>query len=584
MAGLFLVRTDDPDFCSAAMAQARRQFPLHGFADCAELDLPGWKLLHAPYIQGGPETLLVEGDDLVAVAGTLTCDGRTGEEALRALLEMPRLERPDWTRLGGQFVALVHRAGRSFLFTDYFGAFQLFHDTDLRLFSTSLLAATDALPRLSFDRQGVYELAFNVAPIGNDTVFEQLKLLGPERVLELGAGGRVLFHQTDKPLPAIAEHGRADLAVGRSRSLLMAAIRPYVEAFGNNMFCPLSGGLDSRLVLAALRAAGADPRLYVYGDPISTDVRIATRIAAAEGTPIDWFDKQGWRRVPLGDFPAQVAHNFQAYDALPNFGALFENGANDAARTARHQGGALSASGGCGEIYRNFFFLPDRPFSAAAVTRVFFARYKRGDLTRSFDEREFLRALEDKILAALGCAGERGRLPRTLVEQIYPRVRCRALFGREISLEARCGAYLMPFLDHHVVAEATKLPLREKNAGRFESQLLASIDPVLAGRESAYGHDFLQPPDRRHRFEEWSTRIRPIRLRQRTYALRRRLGPMADEHGGLIGRDYIGRVVDLEFPAMRRYFHVDRITDSSLFRRIANLEYLAAYLGSKLAA
>ena len=32
--------------------------------------------------------------------------------------------------------------------------------------------------------------------------------------------------------------------------------------------------------------------------------------------------------------------------------------------------------------------------------------------------------------------GERGPLPRAVVEQIYPRFRFRALFGREISLEA----------------------------------------------------------------------------------------------------------------------------------------------------
>ena len=101
---------------------------------------------------------------------------------------------------------------------------------------------------------------------------------------------------------------------------------------------------------------------------------------------------------------------------------------------------------------------------------------------------------------------------------------------------------------------------------------------------SAYGHDFAGPPGRRHRFSEWSTRIRPVALRQRSYALRRRLGPVADEHGGLLAPDYMGRVVDLEYPAMRRYFRTERITDSGMMRRIANLEYLAGRLGSKLAA
>jgi asparagine synthase (glutamine-hydrolysing) len=226
---------------------------------------------------------------------------------------------------------------------------------------------------------------------------------------------------------------------------------------------------------------------------------------------------------------------------------LFENGMNAAARDARHEGGALSVSGGCGEIYRNFFFLPDRPASARTVARTFFARFAPGDATDAFDPSAFIRAIEDKILDALGRPGERSRLPRGLIEQVYPRIRCRSA------------------------------------SGRFEAQLLAAIDPSLAARPSAYGHDFTVPPSRRHRFSEWSTRVRPVWLRQKSYALRRRRGPMADEHGGLLGPEYMGRVVALDFPVMRRFFHPEAINDSGLMRRIACLEYFAAHLGGKLA-
>ena len=165
---------------------------------------------------------------------------------------------------------------------------------------------------------------------------------------------------------------------------------------------------------------------------------------------------------------------------LPNYGELFENGMNAAARDARHAGGALSVSGGCGEIYRNFFFLPDRPASARTVASTFFARFAPGDATDAFDRPPSSGAIEDKILDALGRPGDRSRLPRGLIEQVYPRIRCRSAFGREISLEGRHAAYLMPFLDHQVVAEAMRLPIRLKNAGRFEAQLLAAIDPSLA--------------------------------------------------------------------------------------------------------
>ena len=41
-------------------------------------------------------------------------------------------------------------------------------------------------------------------------------------------------------------------------------------------------------------------------------------------------------------------------------------------------------------------------------------------------------------------------------------------------------------------------------------------------------------------------------------------------------------VIDLDFPVMRRFFCPEEITDSGLLRRVANLEYLAQHLGSRL--
>lgn len=581
MAGFFLVTARDPEFAQSALTGAKTQFLRHGFARCEERSLSGWRLLHAPHIIGGPQSLHAEGEDLVAVAGTLTYDGMMGRPALQALLRTASLPAPDWSRLGGQFVALVHKAGRSFVLTDYFAAFQLFHDTRMRVFSTSLLAAAHAMPRLRFNPQGVYEHAFNVVPIGDDTVFAELKTLGPDRVVELTNDGPVL-HAIAKPLPQAGTPMPLGERIEVHRDRLAAVVRHHAAPFGDKVYCPLSGGLDSRLVLAALRAQGCSPNIYVYGSDDDADVRIARDIGKAQDFQVEWIDKESYREVDPDEFSEQVERNFHQYDALPNYGALFDNGSNAAARDARHVDGALSASGGCGEVYRNFFFLPDRPTSAATVARTFFARYTKLDVTEAFDERQFLRAIEDKILSTLGLEGVRQRLPRAVVEQVYPRVRCRSLFGKEISLEGRHAAYLMPFLDHHVVAEGVILPMELKNAGVFEAALLNAIDPALARLPSAYGHDFAGPPGRRHRFEEWSTRMRPAWVRQNSYAVQRRLRPMADEHGGLLTPEYIGRVVDLEYPAMRRYFRTERITDSGMMRRIANLEYLAAHLGSRL--
>ncbi len=580
MAGIFLVRANGSPFSDAALAEARQQFALHGFAGGGEAQLPGWHLLHRPFVHGGPETFLARGDDMVAVAGTLVVDGLMGRAALEALLDHATPPGLDWSRIGGQFVALLRKGGRTFLFTDYFAAFQLFHDTERRVFSTSLLATAKSLPRLAFDPQGVYEFAFNVVPIGDDTVFADLKTLSPRQMVELTVDG-VVLHSIAKPLPAAVSRESVEERLPHHVERLQSIVGAHVRQFGNRVNCPLSGGLDSRLLLASLRAAGCTPYVYVYGDPGDADVDVALAIGAAEGFAVDYVDK-GRPAPSPEDFPALVESNFHDLDALPTYGNIFDEGGYGDARQARHANGALAASGGCGEIFRDFFFLADRPASPLAVAKTFFARFAPGDATGAFDPRYFLTRIGDKIAEAIDAPSRTATVPRALIEQVYPRVRCRALFGREIGVEARLGAYLMPFLDHQLVAEAMTLPMRLKHAGRFEAMLLNAIDPALARHMSAYGHDFAGPPSRRHLFDEWSSRIRPSWLRARTYAIRRRLGPIGDEHGGLLEPDYMRRVIDLEFPAMRRFFNIDAITDSGMWRRIACLEYLAAHLGSRM--
>lgn len=579
MAGMFLVRGDDMMFAAQALAAARASFAAQGFAAPVRHELPGWTLLCFPHISGGPEGWLDQGDALAAVAGTLTINGKMGREALAALLTMDPLAL-DWTRIGGQFAALVRRGGRTFVFGDYFSAFQLFGDTGGRIFSTSLLAATAALPRLSFDPQGVYELAFNVMPIGDDTVFAELKTLSPFVVLELTETG-VIRHAVAKPLPDAPSDLPLAERIARHRRRLSTIVGAHVGDFSGEVMCPLSGGLDSRLVLAALREQGVTPHVYVYGNPGDEDVEIARAIGGALGFAVEWFDKDEAQVAPDA-FAELVARNFHQFDGLPTFGNIFDNGSHAAGQLRRHAGGAMAVSGGCGEIYRNFFYLPDRRFTAGDITSTFFARFDAGDATDAFDPRGFMAGVTAKIRAAIEPPSADGPLNRARVEQIYPRIRCRALFGREISLEARFSPYLMPFLDHQVVAEAMTLPLGLKNAGRFEAALLNAIDPELARQPSAYGHDFGGPPNLHHRFGEWQSRIRPVWLRRRTYALRRRFGTMGDEHGGLLTPDYMNRVIDPDFPIMRRFFAIDRIADSGLWRRIANLEYFAHKLGSKL--
>lgn len=107
-------------------------------------------------------------------------------------------------------------------------------------------------------------------PLGSDTTQAQVSRVPAGAVLEAGpdsAVPEVEVVQPDDPAPA----ARPDDAV--------EALREAVGACGEPCSLSMSGGLDSRILLAALLDRGVRPRLLLSGGAASFDRRVSTAIA-----------------------------------------------------------------------------------------------------------------------------------------------------------------------------------------------------------------------------------------------------------------------------------------------------------------
>lgn len=577
MGGWFVCRKSETT--AERLASAERQFAAHGFSAPRRFETPTHAGLLAGHIHPGPAaTYARDGSDFIAVAGTLFYDGEASEAALLRLLQDLTLPFDQWERVTGHFALLVAKAGRLFVFNDYFGAFHVYAAPGREVVSTSFLATAEALPRVSFDAQGVYELAFNATPLGEATVLREVSKLSPFEQWELGEAATV--HAVPKGLNARFDPAAAD--VKQQAEHLRELFAAPLKTFGDNIQCPLSGGFDSRLVLALLLEAGVKPHVYVYGTPGDEDVSVATAIGKAEGFEVEVFNKAAYATVSPDQFAEVVEHNFHEMDGVPIDGGLFDNGGNSAARHNRARGGALAVSGAAGEIFRNYFYLRDRPFLSRDILYAFYSGFDPEDCTAEFNEAAYFNAMDAKLRRALSSAD--GQLSRAEVESAYPLFRCPAFFGREISLVGRFGAYFMPFFEYSMVRRTIGIPVAARNHGAFQSQLLAAIHPRLAGYMSAYGHSFLESASLKHRLSEAVSLYRPPWLRRYGWRMKQAVkGRPALNPAGYMAPEYLGRVIDLEFPAMRRFFRMEHVTDLTLYRRIATLEHLAGKLGSRLA-
>jgi asparagine synthase (glutamine-hydrolysing) len=241
-------------------------------------------------------------------------------------------------------------------------------------------------------------------------------------------------------------------------------------------------------------------------------------------------------------------------------------------------------NGGGGEVFRNFFYLPDRAYAARELIWTFYSQFDPRVGGERFDEEAYLSGLETKLRRVLGV--ETGPLDRMAVECAYPAFRCRFWMGKNNSVNNRLGFALTPFIDANIVPDALAAPLSYKDHGRLEAGMIKAINPKLAAYVSAYGHGLDGEPPLSRKLKDRSTYLRPPWVRRYTFRLKNRQ-PQARPYW--LQPDYLGRVVDLDFPYARRLFDIERVFDNGQFNRMATLEFLfqrinAGIADSKLAA
>lgn len=499
-------------------------------------------------LQHAEEALFVDCAQGVACAiGPIWYRGRYGNDALRQLLDEiarpgahaggaePAVAPPiEETELRGNFVLFLHAENRAWLLNDPLGFARIYTAGDGRFHSTSWLAARAWAEGTEIDEAAAIEYVLQGAVHSDRTVARGVSKLALGFGIDLDARRSYPRFPDGMVPPAEPAAGPLsgtaagfDAAVEQTSAHLRTVFAEISGAFPGRTSAALSGGFDSRLIVAGLLAQGETPRLFVYGSEQSEDVPIARQVAQAEGLPITVIDKDAANRdLPSPDLAALV-QSALFFDGLPNDG-VFDPGADRNTRLAQSANGSIALNGGGGEIFRNFFHLPQRRYRPHDLVRAFYRGFDSGVFRRSNGLAEYEGGLAESIAASLGLPAEAAqgggvRLSREQVELVYPFFRCHHWMGLNNSVAVRYGHFATPLVDLNLVRAAALLPLEWKNAGLFESRLIAALHPGIASHQSSYGFRFSEGPDSRARRVERLTRMRPVFARPLINAARRRL-------------------------------------------------------------
>lgn len=575
MGAFFLTVREEGRDAEAIRAAARAHFVAAGFGGPTAFEQSGWYLDCYGQIGGaGPQCVVRPNGDFIACVGTVLYRGLAHAAALAALFDAPDFEAALDDCLG-HFVVLTGRAGVMEIRRDRCAAGEVFHDEARTAFSTSFLALARALGGCRVNAPGIYEYVCNGVTLGSETLLSPLRRLDLFESVRVERRAEIAVRR--HPLLPAETHGEAEDLAAAMLARLQQSLAVIADAFAGNMTLALSAGYDTRLLLAACRSIGRQPRLFVYGAPCDEDVVIARRIAAGEGLALEHLDKQPAQRLITPEaFPEIMHANFLDYDGMGP-GGLITSRAEYHARKDRHRDGAVNLHGGAGEVLRNFFGLPDRPTSTLAIARAFFSQFDIAICRETFSRRAYEARLAAKMADLLGHDGR--SVPRREAEVLYPHFRSRSWFGRDIGVNRRYGHFLLPLYEHRFVDAALGVPLAFKRSGNFQARMIRLADPRLAAYPSGYGHDFTADAPWRRAAMDAVLAWRPGLLRRYSYALQQRLRP-PPPRSGLLSDAFIGRIIDLKFPVLSEFFRIDRVRDPVQYARMCSLEYLFAQVGA----
>ncbi len=194
-------------------------------------------------------------------------------------------------RLAGKFVVIGWDGVHVYALTDAISAFSVYYYTgDAVLFSSLELpiARRFDLSESETAKDIARRCERNMPMPGDATRYDQIKYLLPNHYLDASARKAVRFYPDGGDFASLSAQEAAEKTLSLSRNI----VKGY-RAHGD-FLCPLTGGWDSRLMLALLLDGCVDVRCYTtrhseFTD-LSDDVRIPRELAALLGFPYQIID------------------------------------------------------------------------------------------------------------------------------------------------------------------------------------------------------------------------------------------------------------------------------------------------------
>lgn len=427
----------------------------------------------------------IEYDELNFIAGTGTYiyKSKAGREALDAIFHDFSFEKEFSGILQGDFAIIIFRDGNLIIFNSSEGLYRIYNSSDHTIFSSSILPLVKLSDDLVISKQEFFEYVLTGAHFGDKTIFKGIELLDSGKNYQLSPDIRISSKPEIKYISPFRDSDLEEI-VFEVKETLSKYFRTIGKIFEDNIVIPLTGGFDTRLVYAMLKAEKIMPdHAFVLKKDNHPDIEIAELIAAADDIKLD---------ILPNDFPdftqdstlSQLKRQFFLYDGL-GIGGIFQFFSGmDVWDQLDYR--LLLLDGGGGEIYRNIHNLPDAEISLNKYIEKVLHKKDFSLFTDQYNNKEYLEQVRIKIINSI----QQSVISRQNMEIIFPFFYQKYWMGQINSLANQFSYYLTPFSDHIIALQSVEIPVKYKNKGYFEALLIRYSDENLARVPTNYGISF----------------------------------------------------------------------------------------------
>ena len=520
------------------------------------------------------ENVLTFDDDRFIIAtGSLIYDGKTGCDALISLYDDFSEDCSFLSKTLGQYCLIVSKNGKLYLLNDSAGIYPVYTDISGTVISSSFLAVFKSLKKKTIAPQELYEFLFSETFHGNKTLIQEIDTVDRTKMLLLSKQTSII---SKKPTEKTIDGTRSvtELIEQVSDSLL-DYFTILKNNFGDSICSAISGGFDSRLMLAAMRKVGIKPYLYVYGNDTSTDVRIAKLIAEGEKLPLKYENNNNYVKRNPKEFMELLEQYYYWFDGLGYEFGVFDTGFDMYSRLKRADNARLQLHGAGGEVFRNRLSLPERSYDLLPVLKATFDNMVPSLVTDAFDAPAYFDSLQQKCRPLFD--NRIHRLNRQEIEIVYPLFILNYWLGHNTKINNQFVYTIYPFSEISNITMSLDIPVSYKKQWAFNAALITAIDPALASYPSQYGF----------RFSEYNNIPFMIKYKNnlKTYAppslkayvrkhFWKRVDLGKDKFPYYFEKEYLETIFPSKELRISEYINIDSIVDSTMLARALSVELL----------